>query len=130
MIKESKRDRGHIYNRRSLGDKIADGVVTTLGSWRFIIVQSVFLLFWLALNITGIIFRWDPYPFILLNLMLSFQAAYTGPIVLKAQNRQADRDRARDDHEAEEVDELFTIQLEQLEILKRLARIEAEIKDR
>lgn len=77
----------------TFGARIADKVASTVGSWRFIIVQSTLLLIWLLINITGIIFRWDPYPFILLNLMLSFQAAYTGPVVMMSQNRQSEKDR-------------------------------------
>jgi uncharacterized membrane protein len=77
----------------TLGQRIADRVAGTVGSWRFIIIQSIVLALWLALNITGIVFRWDPYPFILLNLMLSFQAAYAAPFVMMSQNRQSEKDR-------------------------------------
>ena len=80
-------------NKLTAGQKIADGVAATVGSWRFIIIQSCILALWLALNITGIVFRWDPYPFILLNLMLSFQAAYAAPFVMMSQNRQSEKDR-------------------------------------
>ena len=79
--------------RMTVGQKIADGVASTMGSWRFIIVQSCILAAWLVLNITGLIFRWDVYPFILLNLMLSFEAAYAAPIIMMSQNRQAAKDR-------------------------------------
>ena len=79
--------------RLTLGQRVADRVAETVGSWRFIIIQSIILALWLALNITGIVFRWDPYPFILLNLMLSFQAAYAAPFVMMSQNRQAEKDR-------------------------------------
>ena len=77
----------------TVGQKVADTVASTVGSWRFIIIQSIILAIWLALNITGIVFRWDPYPFILLNLMLSFQAAYAAPFVMMSQNRQSEKDR-------------------------------------
>jgi uncharacterized membrane protein len=80
-------------NKLSVGQKIADGVAATMGSWRFIIIQSCILVAWLGLNITGLIFRWDPYPFILLNLALSFEAAYSAPIIMMSQNRQAAKDR-------------------------------------
>ena len=79
----------------TLGQRIADGVAETIGSWRFIIIQSVFLAAWIALNVVGYINAWDPYPFILLNLMLSFQAAYSAPFILMSQNRQEARDRQR-----------------------------------
>ncbi|HEY7066273.1 MAG TPA: DUF1003 domain-containing protein [Chloroflexota bacterium] len=78
----------------TLGQRIADGVAATMGSWPFIIAQSVFLTAWIVVNVTEVIFRaWDPYPFILLNLMLSFQAAYAAPIIMMSQNRQAAKDR-------------------------------------
>jgi uncharacterized membrane protein len=79
--------------RLTVGQKVADAVASTVGSWRFIIIQSIVLAIWLALNITGIVFRWDPYPFILLNLALSFQAAYAAPFVMMSQNRQSEKDR-------------------------------------
>ncbi len=78
---------------QTLGDRISDHVAMTVGSWRFIIIQSVLLSIWIVLNATAFIFHWDPYPFILLNLILSFQAAYTAPIIMMSQNRQAEVDR-------------------------------------
>lgn len=79
---------------RSLGEWLADAVAATVGSWRFIAIQSGLLLAWLAANV--LLGRpWDPYPFILLNLLLSFQAAYTAPIIMMSQNRQAEIDRGR-----------------------------------
>jgi uncharacterized membrane protein len=64
------------------GQRIADTVAATMGSWRFIIIQSTILLLWIALNVTAYVQRWDPYPFILLNLALSFQAAYAAPFIM------------------------------------------------
>ena len=64
-----------------------------MGSWRFILIQSTLLAIWIALNITASVERWDPYPFILLNLVLSFQAAYTAPIIMMSQNRLSEVDR-------------------------------------
>ena len=75
------------------GQRIADAVATTMGSWRFIIIQSTILLLWIGLNVTAYVQRWDPYPFILLNLALSFQAAYAAPFIMMSQNRQQDVDR-------------------------------------
>jgi uncharacterized membrane protein len=77
----------------TLGQRIADRVAATMGSWRFIIIQSAVLLAWIALNVTAYVERWDPYPFILLNLALSFQAAYAAPFIMMSQNRQQDIDR-------------------------------------
>ncbi|MGA0601503.1 DUF1003 domain-containing protein [Caulobacter sp. KR2-114] len=83
------------------GQKIADAVAATMGSWPFIIVQTTILAFWIAANVTAWINHWDPYPFILLNLALSFQAAYAAPFIMMAQNRQQDIDRmaAETDHQ-------------------------------
>jgi uncharacterized membrane protein len=81
--------------RISLAERIADGVANTVGSWRFILVQSCILLCWIVLNITAFVQHWDPYPFILLNLALSFQAAYSAPFIMMSQNRQAAKDRLR-----------------------------------
>ncbi|MDX1922587.1 MAG: DUF1003 domain-containing protein [Alphaproteobacteria bacterium] len=78
-----------------MGSRVADAVVAVVGSWRFIIIQSVLLGLWLCANIFGWVTPWDPYPFILLNLMLSFQAAYTAPIIMMAQNREAEIDRMK-----------------------------------
>jgi len=75
------------------GQRIADFVAATMGSWRFIIIQTTILIFWIALNVTAYVERWDPYPFILLNLALSFQAAYAAPFIMMSQNRQQDVDR-------------------------------------
>ena len=85
---------------KTFADHAADFVASTVGSWRFILIQSALLLGWLAFNSLSSA-RVDPYPFILLNLMLSFQAAYTAPIIMMSQNRQAEIDRRRsvDDYE-------------------------------
>lgn len=96
VLRRHKPARRHIRHRGlTLGQKVADAVAGTVGSWPFIIVQSIILAFWLGANILGWVYKWDPYPFILLNLMLSFQAAYAAPIIMMAQNRQADIDRSK-----------------------------------
>ena len=81
--------------RLTLGQRVADIVAASMGSWRFIIIQSAVLLVWIVLNITAYVNRWDPYPFILLNLALSFQAAYAAPFIMMSQNRQQDIDRKK-----------------------------------
>ena len=85
----------------TVGQRVADTVAATMGSWKFIIIQSVILLAWIVLNITAYIEHWDPYPFILLNLALSFQAAYAAPFIMMSQNRQQDIDRmaAKNDYQ-------------------------------
>jgi uncharacterized membrane protein len=85
----------------TVGQRVADAVAATMGSWTFIIAQSVLLVAWIALNVTAYVNQWDPYPFILLNLALSFQAAYAAPFIMMSQNRQQDVDRkcADDDYQ-------------------------------
>jgi uncharacterized membrane protein len=73
---------------RTFGERVADAVARTVGSWPFIVVQSLVLLAWMVVNVVGWLNHWDPYPFILLNLLLSFQAAYASPIIMMSQNRQ------------------------------------------
>ena len=81
------------------GAMLADRVAETVGSWRFIILQSVLLGIWIILNMIAFINHWDPYPFILLNLVLSFQAAYAAPIIMMSQNRQSEIDRRHAEHD-------------------------------
>jgi uncharacterized membrane protein len=92
-LRRGLRDRSKMGPELTVGQKIADTVAATMGSWHFIIIQTVILLVWIALNITAYVQQWDPYPFILLNLALSFQAAYAAPFIMMSQNRQQDIDR-------------------------------------
>jgi len=119
----------HATHRAQLtfGQRIADMVAATMGSWSFIIIQSVILAVWIVLNVMAWISHWDPYPFILLNLALSFQAAYAAPFIMISQNRQADRDR----HQAEE-DFRTNVEAEQRieELQRRLADIEVNKLDK
>jgi uncharacterized membrane protein len=93
------------YDDAPLGARIADRLAAAMGSWPFIIIQSVLLLVWVAINYYGLfVKRWDVYPFILLNLILSLQATYAGPIVLLAGNRQSQKDRITLEHAADEAD--------------------------
>lgn len=79
----------------TLGQRVADAVAAGMGSWNFIIIQSAILALWIVLNVTAYVQQWDPYPFILLNLALSFQAAYAAPFIMMSQNRQQDIDRRK-----------------------------------
>jgi uncharacterized membrane protein len=96
----------HTGATRTRGERVADTIANRVGSWPFIIIQSTILAAWIIMN-AFLIRDWlgggpfDPYPFILLNLMLSFQAAYTGPVVLMSQNREAARDRDEAEHDYE-----------------------------
>ena len=75
--------------------RFAEGIARFLGTGRFLAVQTILVIAWIALNVFAVRLRWDPYPFILLNLAFSTQAAYAAPLILLAQNRQADRDRVQ-----------------------------------
>lgn len=97
----------------TFGQRLADRFARTVGSWRFITIQSALLAVWIALNITAYVYHWDPYPFILLNLAMSFQAAYAAPILMMSQNRQAEKDhlQAKNDYEVNLKAELEIMQL-------------------
>jgi len=109
---------------RTFGSRIADAVANGMGSWRFIIIQTVLVILWMGLNLVGLIYHWDAYPFILLNLVFSTQAAYAAPIIMMSQNRQNERDRmhAQVDYQTnvaakKEIEELTKI-LNKLEVDK------------
>jgi uncharacterized membrane protein len=113
-----------------LGARIADAVTSFMGSWRFIILQTVIVLVWIAGNVY-LLFHFDPYPFILLNLAFSTQAAYAAPLILLAGNRSAQRDRLTLEHAASEAD-VEERQNEDLltgnrEILQHIAALEERI---
>ena len=119
---------------RKLGQKLADNVAAYMGSWEFIIIQTIIVAVWMTLNVIGICSHWDPYPFILLNLLFSTQAAYAAPIIMMAQNRQSERDRekAAEDYEVnlaskKEIEQLM-IKLDNIES-KKLDKI-IQILDR
>jgi|SRR5215831_3910817 len=84
---------GARYDEDAFG-RMSESIARFLGTGRYLVGQTVFVIFWIALNTVGFINHWDPYPFILLNLAFSTQAAYAAPLILLAQNRQDDRDRA------------------------------------
>lgn len=79
----------------TFGENVASKVVGFIGSWKFIIIQTIALSSWVTINIIAMTNGWDPYPFILLNLVLSFQAAFASPLILMAQNLTDRRDRRR-----------------------------------
>ena len=112
--------------RMTWGQRVADRVADTIGSWPFIITQTVILTVWIILNVTAWIKRWDPYPFILLNLMLSFQAAYSGPVIMMSQNRQSAKDRlaAEIDHQVN-----TKAELEINNLVRRMDELELTIEE-
>jgi uncharacterized membrane protein len=93
------------HEDRTLGERVADHAASAIGSWTFLIVQSALLVIWIIFNVVALfIAHWDPYPFILLNLMLSVQAAYAAPVLMLASVRQSKKDRLTLEHAALEAD--------------------------
>jgi uncharacterized membrane protein len=93
------------FDDRDFGERVADQLAAGMGSWPFLIVQTIFMITWVAINVIWLLNKgWDPYPFILLNLALSLQATYAGPIVLLAGNRQSAKDRLTLEHAASEAE--------------------------
>ena len=111
----------------SFGSRLADSVASNMGSWRFIIIQTVIVAIWMILNIIGYISHWDEYPFILLNLLFSTQAAYAAPIIMMAQNRQNQRDRI---HAEEDYQTNIDAKKEIEDLAKKLNSIEVDKLDK
>ena len=120
----------------SFGSRLADAVASGMGSWKFIIVQTILVILWMTLNLVAYVGHWDVYPFILLNLVFSTQAAYAAPIIMMAQNRQSDRDRTQaladyqTNVDAKKEIEALTIKLNSLEVekLDKIIRMLDELK--
>ena len=85
--------------KRTFGQKAADVISHVAGSWTFIIFLLIFLVIWMAINVAAAINKWDPYPFILLNLILACLTAIQSPIILMSQNREVQRDRIRAEYD-------------------------------
>lgn len=124
--------RAHIHEPQHIGEKIADIIGSNIGSWRFIIIQAVIMAVWVLVNTLAFfqVIRFDQYPFVFMNLAMSAEAAFSAPIIMMSQNRQAVKDRARDDLEAQEVASLFSshelllhINQQQIEILNQQTEI-------
>jgi uncharacterized membrane protein len=92
---------GPARRRHDAFGRFAEGLARFLGTGRFLVAQTVIVFGWIVLNVVGLVHHWDPYPFILLNLAFSTQAAYAAPLILLAQNRQDDRDRANIERDRE-----------------------------
>jgi uncharacterized membrane protein len=107
------------HDEATFGELLADKIAAGIGSWTFLIIQTCAVLLWLTLNIIGFMRHWDPFPFILLNLLFSVQAAYTGPVLLLAGNRQSQKDRLTLEHAAYEADKADE---QNVEILKAIEK--------
>lgn len=120
-----------------LGNRIADSVAKGMGSWNFIITQTIIVIIWMTLNLIGFMYHWDVYPFILLNLLFSTQAAYAAPIIMMSQNRQSERDRmhAEEDYrtnvDAKKEIEALSILLKNIETekLDKIIKLIEDIKN-
>ncbi|HEX7165449.1 MAG TPA: DUF1003 domain-containing protein [Acidimicrobiales bacterium] len=88
------------YDTEAFG-RFSEGIARFLGTARFLVAQTVIVIMWITVNVVAVRLRWDPYPFILLNLAFSTQAAYAAPLILLAQNRQAERERAATERDRE-----------------------------
>jgi uncharacterized membrane protein len=111
------------------GDRIADHVAAFIGSWPFIIIQSVIFAIWVVVNTLWLFsaYQFDPYPFILFNLFMSAEAAYSSPLILMSQNRQTERDRLQAQHDYE----TNVAAKEEIEtILRELSRLEQQKLDK
>jgi len=116
----------HLDNA-TFGQRTAEHMAKVIGSWRFLIIQSTLLAGWIIFN-SDSGRAWDVFPFILLNLMLSFQAAYTGPVLLIAANRSAERDRLLIEHEATEVTLMQTLLTENTELTRAIHALTTEVR--
>ena len=105
---------------RTMGQVAADEFTNAFGTWTYIIIQSVIIAIWMAVNAVGLIYQWDEYPFILLNLAFSAQASYAAPLILMASNRTATRDRLTLEHDAEQTEAILKIQDRQIELLEAI----------
>ena len=110
--------------RRSFAERSADWVNRALGSWKFLIAQTTVIIIWVALNTVALLQHWDPYPFLLMNICLSLQAAYAAPLIQLSQNRAQDRDAILQEFLREETEKEY----EQNErILKLLVELRREL---
>jgi uncharacterized membrane protein len=122
---------GSPFGDSSFG-KAAEGFARFFGTPRFIIGQTMIVIAWIAVNAAVVAFRWDPYPFILLNLAFSTQAAYAAPLILLAQTRQADRDKTWSDADARHREELskttLTLLQQNTDLTVQVAELSKEVR--
>lgn len=112
--------------RLPVAERVAQPIAAFMGTGRYLAIQTGVIVVWCALNAIAWVGRWDPYPWILLNLVFSTQASYAAPLILLAQNRQAVLDRARADHDHEASDENLTLTKATHELVVRLANKESQ----
>jgi len=118
------------HDEATLGERVADKAASGIGSWWFLGIQSIFIAIWIVLNtIEFSTHKWDIYPFILLNLAFTIQAAFTGPVLLLSGNRQAQKDRLRLEHTAEVAEAAEKATLEILEEIERNTEATLQVLD-
>lgn len=116
------------HNKSTFGQRASDKATSFIGSWKFIIIQTVVLIIWIIFNAFELFFHWDPYPFIFLNLVVGFVASYSAPVIMMSQNRAEERDRKKSeidlatDRKAEREIEEIQVKLEEMDN-KKLKRI-------
>ena len=115
------------HDEATFGEMLADKIASGIGSWTFLMVQTGAVITWLILNIYGFVHRWDPFPFILLNLLFSVQAAYTGPVLLLAGNRQAQKDRLTLEHAAYEADKADDQNVQILKAIEKNTQVTLQV---
>jgi uncharacterized membrane protein len=133
----AKHQREHRHLHGAFGadrfGQVSERVARFFGTPKYIVGQSIVVLVWILINAAAVRYRWDPYPFILLNLAFSTQAAYAAPLILLAQTRQADRDKAHEEAAANHRDELAANQVSLLEantaLTEQVAKLSREIDD-
>ena len=116
-----------LKTKLNIGQKASDLTASWIGSWTFIIGLLIFMGLWIYFNILMIIYRWDPYPFILLNFVLGTLAAIQAPIILMSQNRETERERVRQQYDYQ-IDRKAEREIEQIQ--EQLKRIEKLIKNK
>jgi uncharacterized membrane protein len=114
-------------NQATFGERLADRIASGIGSWRFLIIQTVLVAAWVTANVWLLKHPFDPFPLILLNLLFSVQAAYTGPVLLLAGNRQSQKDRLTLEHAADEAERADRQDMEILSEIKRNTEITVRI---
>lgn len=118
------------HEQATFSERMADRVASLVGSWRFILIQTAIVICWISLNIFGMAHHWDPYPFILLNLLFSTQAAYAAPILQLSGNRQSQKDRRTLEHTFEDTQRLITTLDHNTKATLRMAKhFEVELDD-
>ncbi len=118
-----------LHDERTFGQRAADNFTNAFGTWTYIIIQTVIIIIWMAMNVVGFIYHFDEYPFILLNLGFSAQASYAAPLILMAANRSAQVDRLTLEHDAGETDSILKLQQTQLQLLKAIKQETALLEE-